>query len=40
MMTIEQLARAGLPEEGRELLEIAAVKEESAAIGAEGRKTH
>ncbi|MEY9413749.1 hypothetical protein ABIF69_000191 [Bradyrhizobium japonicum] len=37
---IEQLAHAGLPEEGRELLEIAAAKEETAAIRAEGRKTH
>jgi len=40
MMTIEKLAREGLPEEGRELLEIAVAKEETAAIRAEGRKTH
>jgi hypothetical protein len=40
MAAIEQLAHAGLPEEGRELLEIAAAKEETAAIRAEGRKTH
>src|SRR5256885_16556160 len=30
MSAIEQLARAGLPEEGRELLKIAAAKEETA----------
>ena len=40
MMTIEKLAHAGLPEEGRELLDLAAAKEETAAIRAEGRKTH
>ena len=40
MAAIEQLAHTGLPEEGRELLEIAAAKEETAAIRAEGRKTH
>ena len=40
MAAIEQLARAGLPGEGRELLEIAAAKEETVAIRAEGRKTH
>ena len=40
MSAIEKLAHAGLPEEGRELLEIAAAKEETAAIRAEGRKTH
>jgi hypothetical protein len=37
---IGQLARAGLLEEGRQLLEIAAAKEEAAASRAEGRKTH
>ncbi len=40
MAAIGQLARAGLPKKGRELLEIAAAKEETAAIRAEGRKTH
>ena len=40
LMTIEKLAHAGLPEVGRELLEIEAAKEETAAIRAEGRKTH
>jgi hypothetical protein len=40
MSVIEKLARAGLPKEGRELLEIAAAKEETASIRAEGRKTH
>jgi len=40
MATIEQLARAGLPKEGQELLDLAAAKEETAAIRAEGRKTH
>jgi hypothetical protein len=40
MMTIEKLAHAGLPKEGRELLDLAAAKEESTAIRAEGRKTH
>ena len=40
MMTIEKLAHAGLPKEGRELLEIAAAKEETAELRAEGRKTH
>jgi len=37
---LEKLARAGLPKEGRELLDLAAAKEETAAIRAEGRKTH
>jgi hypothetical protein len=37
MSTIEMLARAGLP---KELLDLAAAKEESAAIRAEGRGTH
>jgi hypothetical protein len=37
---IGQLARAALPKEGRELLDLAAAKEESAAIRAEGRETH
>jgi hypothetical protein len=40
MMAIEKLARAGLPKEGRELLDLAIAKEETAAIRAEGRKTH
>jgi hypothetical protein len=40
MATIGQLARAGLPKEGLELLNIAVAKEETAAIRAEGRKTH
>ena len=38
MMAIEKLARAGLPKEGRELLNLAAANEETAAIRAEGRK--
>ena len=38
--TIEKPAHAGLPEEGRELLDLAAAKEKTAAIRAEGRKTH
>jgi hypothetical protein len=40
MAAIGQLARAGLPKEGLELLELAVAKEETAAIRAEGRKTH
>jgi hypothetical protein len=41
METTEKLARAGLPKgEGRELLDLAVAKEETAAIRAEGRKTH
>lgn len=40
MMAIEKLARAGLPKEARELLDLAAAKEETGAIRAEGRKTH
>ena len=40
MMAIEKLARAGLPKEARELLDLAVAKEETAAIRAEGRKTH
>ena len=40
LMTIEKLARAGLPKEGRELLELAVAREETAAIRAEERKTH
>jgi hypothetical protein len=40
MMVILKLARGGLPQEGRELLDLAVAKEETAAIGAEGRKTH
>ena len=37
---IGQLARAALPKEGRELLDLAAAKEGTAAIRTEGRKTH
>jgi hypothetical protein len=40
MMAIEKLARAGLPKEGRDLLDLAAAKDETAAIRAEGRKAH
>jgi hypothetical protein len=40
MVAIEQLAREAVPKEGRELLELAMAKEETAAIRAEGRKTH
>ena len=40
MMTIEKLAHAGLPKEGRELLDVATAKEEPVAIRAGGRKTH
>lgn len=40
MAAIEKLARAGLPKEGRELLDLAVAKEETAAIRAEGRKIH
>jgi hypothetical protein len=40
MMAILNLARAGLPKEVRELLDLAAAKEETGAIRAEGRKTH
>jgi hypothetical protein len=40
MMAIEKLARAGLPKEGRELLDLAVAKEETAAFRAEGLKTH
>ena len=40
LMTIEKLAHAGLPKVGRELLDLAVAKEETAAIRAEGRKTH
>ena len=39
MAVIEKLARAGLPKEGRELLDLAVAKEEAAAIRAEGRET-
>ena len=38
MAVIEKLARAGLPKEGRELLDLAVAKEEAAAIRAEGRE--
>jgi hypothetical protein len=40
MMAIEKLALGGLPKEGRELLDIPLVEEETAAICAEGRKAH
>jgi hypothetical protein len=40
MMTIEKLAHAGLPKEGLALLDLAVAKEETAALRAEGRKTH
>ena len=40
MMAIEKVAFAGLPKEGRELLDFGVAKEETAAMGAEGRKTH
>ena len=40
MAAIEKLARAGLPKEARELLDLAAAKEETGVIRAEGRKTH
>jgi hypothetical protein len=40
MAAIKQMARAGLPKEGRELLDLAVAKGETAAIRAEGRKTH
>jgi hypothetical protein len=38
IMAIEKLARSGLPKHGRELLDLAAAKEETASIRAEGRK--
>ncbi|MBR0730363.1 hypothetical protein JQ595_16550 [Bradyrhizobium japonicum] len=40
MAAIEQLARAGLPDEGCKLLELAAAKDECVAIRAAGRATH
>jgi hypothetical protein len=40
MLAIEKLARAGLPKEARELLDLAVAKEETAAIRADGWKTH
>jgi hypothetical protein len=40
MMAIQKMSRAGLPKEGLELLDLAVAKEETAAIRAEGRKTH
>jgi hypothetical protein len=40
MMAIEKLVHAGLPKEGRELLDLAVAEDETAAIRAEGRKTH
>jgi hypothetical protein len=36
MLVIEKLARAGLPKEARELLDLAVAKGETAAIRAEG----
>jgi hypothetical protein len=40
LMTIKELAHAGLSEEGLALLDLAVAKEETAAIRAEGRKIH
>ena len=40
MAAIEKLARAGLPQEARQVLDAAAAKEETDAIRAEGRKAH
>jgi hypothetical protein len=40
MMAIEKLALGGLPKEGREMLDLAVAKEETAAIRTEGRKNH
>jgi hypothetical protein len=40
MAAIEKLARGGFPKEGRELLDLAVAKEQTAAIRAEGRKTN
>jgi hypothetical protein len=40
MMVVEKLSLAGLPKAGRELLGLAVAKKETAAIRAEGRKTH
>ena len=40
MMAIEKLARSALPKEARELLELAAAKDEVHAIRAVGRKDH
>jgi hypothetical protein len=40
MAAIEKVAFAGLPKEGRELLDFAVAKEETAAIRDEGRETH
>jgi hypothetical protein len=40
MLAIEKLARAGLPKEARELLDLHVAKEETAAVRAEGRETH
>ena len=40
MAVIEKLARVGLPQEARELMDLAAAKEEAATIGAERGKTH
>jgi len=40
MAAIEKLARAGLPQQARQLLDAAAAKEETDGIRAEGRKAH
>lgn len=40
MSAIAQLARAGLPNEGLALLDLALAKDEAVAIRAEGRRTH
>jgi len=40
MAAVEQLARAGLPKEARELLDPAAGKDATGAIRAERQKTH
>jgi hypothetical protein len=40
MVTIGQLVRLALPEEAREMLEVAAAKDQAAASRAAGRKEH
>ena len=40
MMVIEKVAFSGLPKEGRQLLDLAVAKEQTAAIRTEGRKAH
>jgi hypothetical protein len=40
LAAIAKLARAGLPEGRRELLDLAVAKEETGAIRTEGRRTH